>query len=105
MNWRSALCEVRRMRFVEVYDRFQQSRLSCAEAADVLGMSERTFLRYRVRYEAEGVDGLLDRRVGRASGRRAPVDAVTRVIELYATRYFDFNVKHFHEKLVSDHGF
>jgi hypothetical protein len=29
----------------------------------------------------------------------------TRVIELYATRYFDFNVKHFHEKLVSERGY
>jgi transposase len=104
MDWRSALREVRRMRFVEVYNRFQQGRLSCAEAADVLGMSERTFLRYRGRYDAEGADGLLDRRVGRASGRRIATDVVTRVIELYATRYFDFNVKHFHEKLVSDHG-
>jgi transposase len=105
MDWRSALREVRRMRFGEVYERFQLGRLSCFEAADILGMSERTFLRYRERYEAEGADGLLDRRVGRASGRRVPTDVVTRVIELYATRYFDFNVKHFHEKLVSDHGF
>jgi hypothetical protein len=92
------------MRFEEVYGRFRRGRLSCAEAADILGMSERNFLRYRTRYEAEGAEGLYDRRVGRVSGRRVPVDEATRVIELYATRYFDFNVKHFHEKLVSEHG-
>jgi hypothetical protein len=92
------------MRFEEVYGRFQRGRLSCGEAADILGMSERNFLRYRNRYEAEGAEGLYDRRVGRVSGRRAPVDEATRVIELYATRYFDFNVKHFHEKLVAEHG-
>lgn len=93
------------MRFEEVCGRVQRGRLSCAEAADILGMSERNFLRYRRRYEAEGAEGLYDRRVGRVSGRRLPVDVATRVIELYATKYFDFNVKHFHEKLVSEHGF
>jgi hypothetical protein len=92
------------MRFEEVYGRFQRGRLSCGEAADILGMSERNFLRYRNRYEAEGAEGLYDRRVGRVSGRRAPVDEATRVIELYVTRYFDFNVRHFHEKLVAEHG-
>ena len=93
------------MRFEEVYGRFQRCHLSCAEAADILGMSERSFLRYRMRYDAEGAEGLCDRRVGRVSGRRIAADVATRVIELYATRYFDFNVKHFHEKLVSEHGY
>jgi hypothetical protein len=93
------------MRFEEIYGRFQRGRLSCAEAADILGMSERTFLRCRTRYEAEGAEGLYDRRVGRVSGRRLPVDVATRMIALYATKYFDFNVKHFHEKLVAEHGF
>jgi len=93
------------MRFEEVYGRVQRGRLSYAEAADILGMSERNFLRYRRRYEAEGAEGLYDRRVGRVSGRRLAVDVATRVIELYATKYFDLNIKHFHEKLVSEHGF
>lgn len=92
------------MRFEEVYGRYRRGRLSCRAAADILGMSERTFLRYRGRYEAEGAEGLADRRVGRASGRRAPADVAMRVIELYATRYFDYNAKHFHEKLVGEHG-
>jgi len=104
MNWTSALREVRTMRFEDVYGRFQRGTLGCAEAADILGMSERNFLRYRNRYEVDGAEGLYDRRVGRVSGRRAPVDEATRVIALYATRYFDFNVKHVHETLVREHG-
>jgi len=104
MNWPRALREVRTMRFEEVYGRFRGGRLSCAEAADILGMSERNFLRYRTRYEVDGAEGLYDRRVGRVSGRRIAVDEATRLIELYATKYFDFNVKHFHEKLVTEHG-
>ena len=55
------------------------------------------------RYEAEGADGLYDRRLGRLSARRAPVDEVARVLD--DTRYWDFTAKHFHEKLVADHGF
>ena len=79
--------------------------MSQAEAAEVLGVSERTFRRWRDRYEAEGADGLYDRRLGRLSARRAPVDEVARVLELFDTRYWDFTAKHFHEKLVADHGF
>jgi transposase len=97
------LLEVRKMRFDEVIGRFGDGRLSCEEAADVLGMSVSSFYRWRRRFEAKGLKGLADSRIGKASGRRAPVDEVARVLELYETRYFDFNVKHFHEKL-ADHG-
>ena len=68
-------------------------------------MSGRTFRRWRERYEAEGAAGLYDRRLGRVSARRAPVDEVMRVLELFETRYPDFTAKHFHEKLVCEHGF
>ena len=48
---------------------------------------------------------MYDRRLGRVSARRAPVDEVMRVLELLETRYPDFTAKHFHEKLVCEHGF
>ena len=96
---------LRLMKFAEVYGRTHRGGLSQAEAAAVLGVSERTFRRWRDRYEAEGADGLYDRRLGRLSARRAPVDEVARVLELFDTRYWDFTAKHFHEKLVADHGF
>ena len=35
--------------------------------------------------------------------RRAGVDEVTKVLELFRTRYPDFTVKHFHEKLGPEH--
>ena len=64
-------------------------------------MSRSAPRRWRDRYEAEGADGLYDRRLGRLSARRAPVDEVARVLELFDTRYWDFTAKHFHEKLVA----
>ena len=51
------------------------------------------------------MEGLIDRRRGRASGRRAPVDQIEWLLEQYRTRYWDFTTKHFHEHLVCDHGF
>ena len=96
------LSEVRAMRFEEVFGRYRCGRLSCEEA--VLGMSVSSFFRWRRRYEAGGSEGLADPRIGKASARRAPVDEVARVLDLFETRYFDFTVKHFHEKLVDEHG-
>src|SRR6516162_2574149 len=69
------------------------------------GVSERHFRRLRDRYEADGAEGLIDRRRGRVSGRRAPVDQIEFVIEQYRTTYWDFTVKHFHEALQAEHGF
>jgi transposase len=82
-----------------------ERRLSCLEAAEVLGMSERHFRRLRDRYESDGAEGLIDRRRGRVSGRRVATDRIEWVLEQYRTRYFDFTIKHFHERLVAEHTF
>jgi len=92
-------------RVVEAIGRWRSGALSCMEAAEVLGMSERHFRRLRDRYEAEGAAGLIDRRRGRVSGRRVPLDRIEWVLEQFRTRYFDLTVKHFHEQLVAEHGF
>lgn len=92
------------LRFEEIHDRFTKGRLSAAEAAEWLGVSERTFRRQRARYDDEGLSGLLDRRLGKVSPHRVPADEVERVVELYRTRYAGWTVKHFHEHLVERHG-
>ncbi len=96
---------LRLMKFEEIYGRTHRGGLSQAEAAEVLGVSERTFRRWRDRYQADGAEGLHDRRLGRVSARRAAVDEVTALLALFDTRYWDFTAKHFHEKLVADHAF
>ena len=93
------------MKFESVLDRWERRELSQAEAAQVLGMSERTFRRWRDRYDDEGLEGLYDRRLGKASAKRVPVDEIERVLRLYRSRYSGFTVKHFHEHLVKDHDF
>ncbi|MBV9248499.1 MAG: helix-turn-helix domain-containing protein [Acetobacteraceae bacterium] len=96
---------VRMLRFVDVFGRWEASELSQLEAAELLGMGERTFRRWCRRYEEEGESGLLDRRTGKASGKRVPVDRCDEVEALYRTRYSGFTARHFHEHLVRDHRF
>lgn len=98
------LQEVRQMRFEELYARRQRRELTMIEAAEMLGVTERTFRRWSVRYEAEGTEGLADRRLGRASARAVPVDEVLQMVTLYETRYTGWTVKHFHERWQADHG-
>jgi transposase len=93
------------LRFRSVFDRCEASELSKLEAAELLGVDERTFRRWCQRYREEGEAGLLDRRIGKPSGRQVPVDEALLVAELYRTRYSGFTAKHFHEHLVRDHGF
>ena len=95
---------LRLMKFEEIHDRFRRGRLSASEAAEWLGVSERTFRRQRCRYEEEGLSGLMDRRLGKASPHRIPVDEVERVVSLYRDRYAGWTVKHFHERACEKHG-
>src|SRR3982750_1776612 len=93
------LPEVRMARIIDAIGLHQARKLSCVEAAELLGMSERHFRQLRDAYEERGAEGVGDRRRGRASGRRAGVDEIEWVIEEFRTRYFDFTAKHFHEAI------
>ena len=96
---------VRMIKFLDVLGRYEAAEFSQLEAAELLGVGERTFRRWRQRYDEDGEAGLLDRRLGKASGKRVPLDRETEVEALYRTRYSGFTAKHFHELLVRDHKF
>lgn len=89
------LQEIRKMRFEEAYGGWQEGRLTQVEAARLLGVSERTFRRYLVRYDEEGLDGLVDQRLEQVSHRRAPVDEVMALTERYRRRHLGWSAKHF----------
>lgn len=90
------LQEIRKMRFEEVYGGWSESCLTQEEAARILGVCDRTFRRYIDRYEQGGMEGLSDRRLTQASFRRAPVDEIMAVSDLYRRRHRGWNVKHFY---------
>jgi transposase len=93
----------RAMKVQEVILQAVSKKITWWQAAEILGISDRHMRRWRERYEAFGFRGLFDRRRGRPSPKRVPVAIVERVLELYRERYFDLNVRHFHEKLGSEH--
>src|ERR1700691_3880261 len=95
---------IRRMRFTDVLGRSERSELSQMEAAELLGISERTFRRWRDRHRDAGLPGLEDRRLA-PSLRRAPVAEIERMLGLYRDLYRGFTVKHFHEQLGKRHGY
>ena len=91
------LQEIRKMGFAEVYSRWTERRLTQEQAAEIFGVSDRTFRRYMARYDEEGEAGLQDKRLTQASSRRAPVDEVLEVARQYE-RYRGWSVRHFYGK-------
>ncbi len=103
---RAAILEgVRMLRFRDVLGRHEAGVLSQLEAAELLGVSDRTFRRWLERFEDDGQAGLKDRRLGKASAKRVPAAVAAKVERLYRERYQGFTAMHFHEHLVDDHGF
>ena len=91
------------MKREEIILRAYARKISWIEAAEILGMSCRHLRRIKEKYEEVGFNGLHDARVGKKSPKRMPVAVIEEVLRLYRDEYFDFNVRHFHEKLVEKH--
>jgi transposase len=93
----------RAMKVQEVILRAWAKKITWWQAAEIIGVSDRQMRRWRERYEEFGYDGRFDRRRGQPSPKRVPLVWVEQVLGLYRERYFDLNVKHFHEKLRHEH--
>lgn len=91
------------MKLQDVMLRAMAKRITWFQAAEILGISCRQMQRWKTRFEHEGYEGLFDRRRGLPSPKRVPLKTVEEVLRLYKEQYFDFNVRHFHEKLSSEH--
>ena len=91
------------MKVQEVILRALAKKITWWQAAEIIGISDRSMRRWHQRYEEFGYDGLFDRRRGKPSTKRVPLVQVEQVLALYRDRYFDLNVQHFHEKLKEEH--
>jgi transposase len=94
----------RMMKLQEVLLRAMAKKITWWEAAEIIGVSERTMRRWRGRLELHGYNGLVDRRKGKPSRQRVPLATVQEVLRLYQETYFDLNIRHFHEKLKEKHS-
>jgi transposase len=93
----------RMMKIQEVILRAMAKKITWWQAAEIIGITDRQMRRWHWRYREYGYDGLLDRRVGQPSPKRVPLAVVEQVFTLYREKYFDLNVRHFHEKLQQEH--
>ena len=98
------LQEIKKMRFEEAYSGWTERRLTQEDAARLLGVCARTFRRYIDRYEENGLDGLVDKRLSQVSHRRAPVDEVLRLVDRYRRRHDGWSVKHYYAWYRRDGG-
>lgn len=94
----------RAMKESEIFLRGYSGELKWVQVADICHLSCRQILRKRRCYELKGINGLLDGRRGLPSKRRVSPSEASRILELWRTEYSHYNVKHFHECLVSEHG-
>jgi transposase len=94
----------RMMKLHDVLLKAMAKKITWWDAAEIIGVTDRTMRRWRERLEAGGVSGLVDRRRGRPSEKRVPLARVEQVLRLYQEVYFDLNIRHFHEKLREEHG-
>src|SRR5947209_20369179 len=92
------------MKLQDVLLKAMAKKITWWDAAEIIGVSDRTMRRWRERIEAGGYSGLADRRKGKPSGRRVGLAVVEEVLRLYQQTYYDLNVRHFHEKLRTEHG-
>ena len=93
----------RAMKVQEVILRAMAKKITWWQAAEIIGISDRSMRRWHERLEEFGYEGLFDRRRGQPSPKRVPLATVEQVLGLYRDRYFDLNVQHFHEKLRGEH--
>ena len=96
--------EIFKMRFIDCYDQYQKRKLTCEEAAEVLGISISTFYRKRQIYVDDESDSVFDRRLEKSSHNRAPDREVEFITKLFESRYRDFSVKHFYDFAKREHG-
>ena len=89
-------------KFRDVLSRWERKELSAQEAGEILGMSERQFRRYRRRYEEDGLAGLSDRRLGKASAKRVPVDKITWMYAYTQDGPYDMHVEDLLSQLTAD---
>jgi transposase len=93
----------RMMKLQEVLLRAMAKKITWWQAAEIIGVTDRTMRRWRERLEEHGYSGLADRRKGRPSEKRVPLETAERVLRLYQETYYDANMRHFHEKLREKH--
>ena len=92
------------MKLQDVLLKAMAKKITWWEAAEIIGVTDRTMRRWRERLQEGGYSGLADRRKGKPSDKRVPLATAEEVLRLFQEVYPDLNIRHFHEKLSEEHG-
>ena len=87
------------MKLQDVILKAMAKKISWLEAAEIIGVCDRTMRRMRQQYVEFGYNGLFDQRRRKREYLRVPMETTERVLALYQETYFDLSVQHFDEKL------
>jgi hypothetical protein len=79
----------RMMKVQDVILKAMARKITWLEAAEILGVCDRTMRRMRERYQEFGYDGLFDQRRRKRTTLRVPMETAERVLALYRDSYFD----------------
>jgi hypothetical protein len=93
----------RAMKVQEVFMQAMAKKIKWIQAAELMGASDRTMRRWEQKREKHGY--VLDHCWGRGSGRRISVEIIEQVLARYREQYLHFSVRHFDEKLMTEHQF
>jgi len=77
-------------------------KLSRSQAQKLLNVSKSTMKRYLKKYHAKGAQSIKHGNSYRKPIHTYDVDLKNQVKDLLVRKYFDFNVTHFHEKLLAE---
>src|SRR5205807_7977770 len=91
------------MKLQDVLLKAMAKKITWWAAAEIIGISDRTMRRWHRRLVEDGYDGLADRRKGKPSSHRVQLQTAEEVLRLYREKYYDLNIRHFHEKLRQEH--
>jgi hypothetical protein len=89
---------------LKIIGRVVKREMSCVEAAESLGLTERQLYRIRDRYIADGDEGLIHRLRGSTSNYGYGFKVRTRLLDLYRERYSDYGPTLFGEMIEEHHS-
>jgi transposase len=102
--WETITMTSREQQRAQVLTRLLVGEVTAAEAAVLLGLSERQVFRLRAGYERDGPAALVHGNRGRASSRRLDPGLAARIVELARTTYEGVNDCHLAELLAEHEG-
>lgn len=87
---------------VDIIVKVSLGKIKIKDAVKILNQSSRTIERYLQRYKIEGIAFAVHKNTNRCPINKIDTELKKQVQDLLKTKYYDFNLVHFHERLLHD---